>query len=125
MPAATVKPVEKQLKLHVQLELPEGYKINPLAPMRYYVEADKAGGLVDRAALEHAKQPDKLASEFDIRLPLAKQAGEETLKVSLGYYYCQEGNEGLCKTGSVVWTVPVKLAAAAASETLVLKHKIE
>ncbi len=65
------------------------------------------------------------ASEFEIRLPLAQVGGEDALKVSLGYYYCQEGNEGLCKTGSVVWTVPIKLAADAASDTVELKHKVE
>ncbi len=33
--AVTVKPQDNELCLHVQLELPAGYKINQLAPMRY------------------------------------------------------------------------------------------
>ncbi len=105
---ASVKPVDNQLQLHVKLDLPAGYKINPLAPMRYYVDADKAAGPVDREALGKGQQPDPPAAEFDIRVPLAQTSGEDVLKVSLGYYYCQDGKEGLCKTGSVVWTVPVK-----------------
>ncbi len=125
VPATTVKPVDNQLKLHVHLELPAGYKINPLAPMRYVVEAEKADGPVNRSALGHAQEPVQLASAFDILLPLAESKGEDTLKVSLGYYYCQEGSEGVCKTGSVVWTVPVKLAAGAASDAVELKHKVE
>jgi thiol-disulfide isomerase/thioredoxin len=123
--AATVKPVDGGLQLHVNLALPAGYKINQLAPMRYYVEAEKPEGPLDRSALGKAQQPDKLTSAFDIRLPLTETTGEDTLKVSLGYYYCQDGNEGLCKTGSVVWTVPVKIVADAASDTVELKHKLE
>ena len=125
MAAATVKPIDNQLRLHVKLELPAGYKINPLAPMRYYVEADKAAGPVDRTTLGKAQQPDKPESAFDILLPLAESSGEDALKISLGYYYCQEGSEGLCKTGSVVWTVPVKLAASAMADAVELKHKVE
>jgi hypothetical protein len=34
------------------------------------------------------------------------EAGQGIVKVSTNYYYCQEGGEGLCKVGSVVWTVP-------------------
>ena len=61
---------------------------------------------------------------FD-RFAADQKSGQETLKVSLAYYYCQEGDSGLCKAGSVVWTVPIKVAADAQTDTVPLVHKVE
>jgi hypothetical protein len=36
----------------------------------------------------------------------------------MNYYYCQEGDNGLCKIGSVVWTIPVQLSADATTSTI-------
>jgi hypothetical protein len=52
------------------------------------------------------------ATTFDIELPVSGD-GSEKLDVTVAYYYCQEGSEGLCKAGSVVWKLPVKVSAAA------------
>jgi hypothetical protein len=46
------------------------------------------------------------------------------LKVSLAYYYCKTGAEGVCKAGSVVWTLPVSLAVDAAENSVRLPHKV-
>jgi thiol-disulfide isomerase/thioredoxin len=121
----SVKSAAGTLTLHVELELPDGYKINPLAPMSYLVEATGTDGPVDRTAIGELKKTDSPEAAFDIRLPLGRAEGEETLKVSLGYYYCQKGAEGLCKAGSVVWTVPVKLSAGAKHDSVLLEHKVE
>ena len=37
----------------------------------------------------------------------------------------EEGNEGLCKAASVVWTAPVRLAADGAKDAVLLEHKVE
>jgi len=113
-----VKAAGGKLRLHVRLELPQGYKINDLAPLRYLVEEEGTAGLVQPAALSQAGQPDKHEPQFDIDLPLAAATGQTTLKVSCSYYYCAEGAEGLCKAAAVVWTVPVELAADASSDVV-------
>ena len=101
LPAVTLKPADGQVRLRVTLKLPAGYKINPLAPLRYLVEADGNAGPIDREAIGKLAQAAEPAAKFDIELPASAATGSDTLHVSLGYYYCQEGSEGVCKAGSV------------------------
>jgi hypothetical protein len=124
---ATLKPdAEGKIHLAVKLALPKGYKINPLAPMRYYVEAVDKAGPVDRGALDKLVPLAKPVAEFDVPLPVnVTSVPRETIKVSLRYYYCQTGAEGLCKIGSVTMTVPIQLSAAATSSAVELPVQIE
>ncbi|HUE70627.1 MAG TPA: thioredoxin-like domain-containing protein [Pirellulaceae bacterium] len=118
---ATLKPIDAQIKLEVSLEVPAGWKINPLAPMSYWVDAAQGNGPVDRTKLGKRKL-DKPVAQFEVAIPVAGN-GTDELTVSLNYYYCQEGDDGVCKTGSVVYTVPVKIAGAG-KESVTLVHKI-
>jgi sugar lactone lactonase YvrE len=110
LPAAKLKPSDGKVRLQVELTLPEGYKINPLAPLRYLVEAAGATGPIPRDALGKLSRVDKPQAKFDIELPVDAAGGSETLKISLAYYYCQAGSEGVCKAGSVVWTLPLSVS---------------
>jgi hypothetical protein len=124
-PEAELKAEDGAVRLAVELELPEGYKINALAPMGYQVEAVDKEGPIDRAALGKPVRLKEPSAKFEIKLPVAADSGEDELKVTLNYYYCQEGGEGLCKVGTVVWTVPVKLGGDATRSTAPLKLKVE
>lgn len=119
------------IRLAVRLQLPEGYKINPLAPMSYRVapaqgngKAAAQPGLVRRESLGKPVRLEKPAAEFEIPVPVAAAAGQETLNVAVNYFYCREGAEGLCKTGTVVWTVPVQVSTGAAASAVPLRHEI-
>ena len=98
---------EGKISLAVSLTLPPGWKINPAAPMRYWIEGSNPGGVVDRSALGEKKIQPPVAS-FSIPIPV-QRAGRESLRLSLIYYYCQESGQGLCKVGSVVWQVPLNV----------------
>jgi thiol-disulfide isomerase/thioredoxin len=111
LPAASLKPTDGKIKLQVELTLPEGYKINPIAPLRYLVQAAGESGPIDRQALGTLKRVETPATTFDIELPVGSD-GSEKLEVTVAYYYCQEGSEGICKAASVVWTLPVEISAA-------------
>jgi thiol-disulfide isomerase/thioredoxin len=124
-PPAELKPEQGAVRLAVELELPEGYKINALAPMGYQVEAVDAEGPIDRQSLGKPVRLKEPKARFEIELPVAADAGEDELKVTLNYYYCQDGGEGLCKVGTVVWTVPVKLDGNAKRSSAPLKLKVE
>ena len=95
--AQAVKAVNGKVKLAVSLMLPEGWKVNPLAPMSYWIEATKPGGPVDRTVLGRVKLPAPV-SEFELAVPV-KESGDDELTVSLNYYYCQEKDDGVCKVG--------------------------
>ena len=64
--------------------------------------------------LQKLEKPEK---EFSLSVPVSGP-GEAKLKVSLTYYYCETGNEGLCKIANAIWTVPVTIDEAA-DETVV------
>jgi thiol-disulfide isomerase/thioredoxin len=118
---ATLQPLDGQITLQVSLELPAGWKINPLAPMSYWVDASQGEGPVDRARLGKRKL-DMPAAAFDVAVPVMGE-GMDELTVSLNYYYCQETDQGVCKIGSVVFTVPVKIAPEG-KENAALVHKV-
>ena len=117
LPIAQVKAVEGAIHLAVKFTLPSSFKMNALAPMRYYIEAAGPAGPIDPAALARAwlKTLDQPAAEFDVRLPVKQPTGRQTLKLSMNYFYCQEGESGICKMGTVSWTIPVELTSDAAA----------
>jgi len=125
LPRATVRSDGGKLKLAVAIELPDGYKLNPLAPLRYRIEVVGESGPVDRDSIGKPVTLEKPSNSFTIELPLINTAGDENIRISLTYYYCQEGSEGLCKAGSVVWAVPVTLAAGADDFVVPLKLQVE
>jgi sugar lactone lactonase YvrE len=120
----SVRPDGQSLRLQARIALPDGFKINPLAPLRYRIEA--AGeGPVDRQAIGKQVKVEPPSAEFDIIVPLAQTAGSDVLEVAVNYYYCQEGAEGVCKAARAVWRVPVDLDAAAEATSVELKVQAE
>lgn len=120
LPQATLKPEDGKVTLQVTLVWPEGWKVNPLAPAGYYLEETGTAGLVEKSALGKKKLP-KPTDTFTIELPV-KGNGETTVAVSMNYYYCQKSDEGVCKIGSVVFTVPLKIADDAEKSNVELGH---
>jgi len=124
----SVRAENGQVRLKVSLELPFGYKINTMAPMAYQVEAaaasDAGPGPVRRTSPGQRVRLEKPAAEFDLVLPVDAASGRDTLRIGLTYYYCREGAEGVCKVGSVVWTVPFELSPDAASTVIPLRHQV-
>jgi hypothetical protein len=123
---AVVAPRDGAITLDVRLKLPAGWKINPLAAPSYYVEASGPSGPIDRAKLATTSQTiSKPTESFSIAVPTTADRGQETLQVLVSYYYCQEGDAGLCKVGSVAWTVPIRLDAKAKTGSLPLEFEVK
>ena len=112
-----------QITLAGSLALPEGWKINPIAPMKGWVELTGDAGVIAAAAVGEKKIHPPTA-EFSISLPVEKP-GKTTLRLSLVYYYCQKGGEGLCKVGNVVWNIPVVVEPTGASGKIPLKFEVK
>ena len=53
------------------------------------------------------------------------ESGEDVIAVSLNYYYCEDKPDGVCKVGSVVFTVPLVIAPDGATEPVKLSHAIK
>jgi hypothetical protein len=122
LPSTEIKPIDSQVKLKVQLALPRGWKINPLAPMAYELTAKGAKGPLEAKGLGK-KKLDKPAAEFPIALPVAGE-GQDEIHVKVNYYYCQEADDGVCKVGSVTFVVPLEITSKATATTATLRHVI-
>jgi DNA-binding beta-propeller fold protein YncE len=126
LPQASVKAVDGQVRLQVALEVPPGWKMNPDAPMSYWLDTTAAegapGGPVDRKFLGR-KRLGKPVAEFDVPVAVSG-AGQEEVTVSLSYYYCDTNPDGVCKVGAVVFTVPLEVSDAGSSDPVRLAHVI-
>jgi hypothetical protein len=119
---AAVKPVEGSVKLAVSLKVPRGWKMNPDAPMSYWLDSPKPDGPVDRTAFGRTRLATP-AADFEVLVPVTG-AGDDEVAVSLNYYYCEAKPEGVCKVGSVVFSVPLKIDSAAKAGPVKLVHTI-
>jgi hypothetical protein len=123
---AVVAPRDGAISLDVRLGLPPGWKINPLAAPSYFIEPTSPSGPVDRGKLPRQAQAIAKPSEsFAIPVPLSAATGQETLQVLVQFYYCQDGDAGLCKIGSVAWTVPIRLDAKAGGSSATLRYDVK
>jgi len=119
----SVKATQNKITLRVSLRLPEGMEINPEAPLEYWVESPQASGPIDRAALGR-RQFDPPAAQFDVTVPV-KSDGQDVVAVSLNYLYCKHGDSGICKAGSVVFTLPLQISASGSAKPVELMHTVE
>ncbi len=119
----TVKPVDGKVRVSVALKVPSGWKMNPDAPMSYWVDSTKEKGPIDRAAFGRTKLA-KPVSAFEFAIPAAG-AGEDEVAVSFSYYYCEDKPDGVCKVGSVVFTVPLVIADDGKADPVMLVHSIQ
>ena len=91
--------------LGVHIELPEGYHLNPQAPFTYRVDV-KGNGIT---VAEAHRQFRAIAPPLPLSIPFVAMSGEHQamLDVDLTFYFCREGDTGVCAIQSVRWNVPL------------------
>jgi thiol-disulfide isomerase/thioredoxin len=109
--------------LQIDVELPAGYHLNPLAPQRYKVSVDGKNLTVDEKTAARASKDLKLP----VRVPLnATAAGQATVRAQVTLFYCREDNTGTCRIKTLVWQAPVEVTSDANAPTDVkLKGKLD
>ena len=94
--------------LQIDVQLPSGYHLNPLAPQRYAVSVD--GKSVASQVAKDLKLP--------LRIPLTPPAtGPTTVRAQVTLFYCREDNTGTCRIKTLVWQVPVDVTSDANAPT--------
>lgn len=96
------------ITLVLDVELPSGYHLNPMAPQRASVEIVRGN---DALSVETGK---KAWRGTEVRLPLradlrAATPGAAEINATATFYYCREDNTGLCRIKSFAWRIPVEV----------------
>ncbi|MCA1572937.1 MAG: redoxin domain-containing protein [Acidobacteria bacterium] len=118
----------------VQVDLPAGYHLNPMAPQRYRVSVESGVqqvGLVS-SSVTGAIGRDREVKETskNLRLPLripfrAYGAGKAELRVQLTLFYCREDNTGTCHIKTLVWRAPIEVVTdTAASNEIKFQRRV-
>ena len=95
-------------ELQINVELPAGYHLNPLAPQRYKVSVDGKSLTVDEKVAAKSAKDLKLP----ILVPLSPgAAGSASLRAQVTLFYCREDNTGTCRIKTLVWQVPVEVTS--------------
>jgi DNA-binding beta-propeller fold protein YncE len=107
-----------QGKVVLDIELPPGYKINPLAPSSFQWRTTGE-------AIEFPSNPDStvMGPEFPLQLPAFFYEGQGTLTGEFAVYYCEARTESLCLIEQLRVTVPVSVGSSGDRE-LVIRHSI-
>jgi NHL repeat len=94
-------------ELLIDVELPAGYHLNPMAPQRYKIEVDDAKNIsIDEMIASRSARDLKLP----LRIPLnAIVVGPTTVRAQVTLFYCREDNTGTCRIKTLVWRVPVEV----------------
>ncbi|WP_145034338.1 thioredoxin-like domain-containing protein [Caulifigura coniformis] len=108
------------LEVEATFTLPEGFKLNTLAPQTVRLSSPAGQGLV---AAEHLDS--KLEAMIDgnaVRwtIPISG-SGQATFELTLSYSYCRDGTGGVCKFGTARWRLPVRATAEAPASKVSLK----
>jgi DNA-binding beta-propeller fold protein YncE len=101
--------------LTIDVDLPEGYHLNPAAPQRYKVSVDKENSIaIDSDSSAKVSKDLKLP----LRIPInVLQMGATSLRAQVTLYYCREDNTGTCRIKTLVWQAPIEISDAADAAT--------
>lgn len=108
LPAQTVK-AGKTTNLSLAFELPEGFKLNKLAPLTVQWQAISGDAVVDAAVL--ATRQRLTADGLTASTPVALAAGGAGVyQLTISYSFCRDGTGGVCRFGKVKYQLPLTVA---------------
>ena len=120
--------------LVVQVDLPAGYHLNPMAPQRYRVSVEsgeqQVGLVSSKVTGSVGREKEVKETSKNLRLPLripfrAYEAGKAELRIQLTLFYCREDNTGTCRIKTLVWRAPIEVATdTAASNEIKIQGKV-
>ena len=101
--------------LNIDVQLPPGYHLNPLAPQRYRVTVEGNGVAFEE---KNAAQTTK-DLKLPLRIPLTSVAttGSAGVRAQVTLFYCREDNTGTCRIKTLIWQVPVNVVSEASAPT--------
>ena len=123
LPAQVISKNETAV-VKVAISIPDGYKLNNLAPVIWEAFRVNGSGVVTDAAFEgrdEATVEDNIAT---FNLPLTGEVGETSIAIQMSFGYCSEGDEGLCRLAQQLWQIPVNVSEDADNQSISLSFDV-
>ena len=95
--------------LEINVELPQGYHLNPMAPQRYKIAVEDGKNIsIDENVASRSAKDLKLP----LRIPLnVVNEGTASIRAQVTLFYCREDNTGTCRIKTLVWQLPIEVTA--------------
>lgn len=108
--------------LQIDVQLPAGYHLNPMAPQRYRITVEGNAVAVDEKRASQTSKDLKLP----IRVPLtaASNSGSANIRAQVTLFYCREDNTGTCLIKTLIWQVPVTVTSDTFATDVKLQGKL-
>jgi thiol-disulfide isomerase/thioredoxin len=106
--------------ISLNVELPEGYKLNPNIP--FIAEWNSSGDAVQIAEADRVQSIP--APEMPLSIPVTLSEGEASVSGDLTIYYCESIKESLCFIDQVVVNVPVTVSADGTGSSIQIARAI-
>ena len=101
----------------LEIELPEGFKLNDVAPSSISFESEGEISLSEMASV------DLTGAEFPLELVVEFAPGSGLLTAELNLYYCEEDQESLCFYEPVQFQIPVQIGSKG-EDTIKLNYSL-
>ncbi|MCA9037036.1 MAG: redoxin domain-containing protein [Planctomycetaceae bacterium] len=112
----TVKAGEP-IQFTVNLNIPDGHKLNELAPVTWKVAVSEGQAVVPDDALNSREEATPQNGTASFSLPVSSEPGQTVLIVQMSYGYCAT-DESLCRLASRTWQIPVTLTNDAETSSI-------
>lgn len=106
--------------LEINVDLPPGYHLNPVAPQRYKVSVDGGKSITVDEKLAASSAKDL---KLPLRIPLnVVNTGSTNLRAQATLFYCREDNTGTCRIKTLVWQIPIEVTPNGSAPNEVKVH---
>ena len=106
-----------QLSIIINIELPNGYHLNPSAPQRYTIETEKGNATEKSGTISTNDNGRGLT--LPLRASIDVPKGSQELRARFTFVYCREDNTGVCRIKTLRWQVPIEVTDDATAPTQV------
>lgn len=108
-------------KMLIHLQFPEGYHLNPQAPLHYSISVSGEGVTIAEAE----RMGQVLAPPLPLTIPFQAAAGthQATAAIDVTFSYCREDDTGVCVIQSVRWQIPLHIDPDGSASEVVVAYK--
>ncbi len=104
----------------IDLNVPEGYKLNSIAPVTWEVFQIDGDPILATEATEGRDEAGVTDASASFEIPLAETAGTATIMVQVSYAYCSTELGSVCRLATATWKTSLNIAEDATATELEL-----